>query len=90
MLLKIGAKNYKSFREYSEMDFIFKGPIGDSLDIKVLEKNYFKGNKVLKLATLCGKNASGKTNFFTLLEHLSFVFDENIKKNIWEFPSFSI
>lgn len=88
MLLKIGVKNYKSFREYSEMDFTFKGAIKDSLDIKILEGNYFTGNKVLKLATLCGKNASGKTNFFTILEHLAFVFDDNIKKDIWDFSPF--
>lgn len=88
MLLKIGVKNYKSFREYSEMDFTFKGAIRDSLDIKVLEGNYFTGNKVLKLAALCGKNASGKTNFFTVLEHLTLVFDENAKKDIWDFSPF--
>lgn len=89
MILKVGGRNYKSFKNEFELDFIYKNKIGDSQDVYSFNKKYFtqKENKVIKTCLIAGKNASGKTNIFHFLSHFKDAF-LIYNKHIWNFSPY--
>ena len=101
MLIRCEIGNFKSFKEPQEINLFPYGQNSFKENIHYFNDNelYFgtskkenekrKKNRLLKLALITGKNASGKSNFFEGIEFFKDFFIKD-RDNIFSFDEFSL